>query len=939
MAFFLKIFIILIFDLNLINIYALSANDTSANRRNKMIKKLFRHYLSNNNPFKSPNLRILEDAANNTEKGFEYILNRFANLIRGELGPFINDTNRNQGVSDICREVLYELLIYDINNETNNTISDYHIKKAFDGASKHKNDLNTYYTCMYNNYGTRNNLNKEYFGESSYFIITLDNSNLTSNVNTSDEEYLYSKKNADIDFLFYMRGFCFPQKKIDNQDACSAEDYYNFISNLNADFGNILSLNNKNYTYFNLMKDPYDSSIFFKLLPFLFLIIQGILILLREFIIHLLKICYERKSDNKINLLMNDLGDDESELMKKEEEEEKYEKEDVKTLNTKTEIFPRWVKIYNKCFCLSENFKELFNFSLNSTDINNDSGLSYIRGLKSLSFFFLIFGLTFFTFMNSFSKTYSKFLMNEFLKYFLFPLFFIGLRYSPRIIFSCNGYTLSFKYLSYIQKNHSFLRALKFIVYQIHKYIMLIIFFLFFRYSLSILNDLGKSTTSPIWKYCDINILSKPEGAGFLIPFLDLNIITPSNNKRIDQNLTDYFWLPFNEIFFIIVGIIIISFGYTFRIKIDYIILTLIPVILIGKVIFSYFQYTIEGEAYYATLYYYLFDYGKFMLNPLFNLPYYLIGMFFGLINYSVQKGITSLYKNKENKTLFNLKNILNINKSENSDKDGENEKEENNFQKEEEKLVEKKELREEIKRMPFLKSGVIISEWLRKNSIKILLSIIFILILFLFFSHSIYYFFIITLKYNDYMDTLKNLDNTIDKNLDEIEIEIQKDREYQKMENLLLLSDYITNPFVNFIFRIDIEIMVFLIQTILFLLYFKGKNFINDFFCHVFWSVINKSYYSLILIANPLILYIFYQSETRIILNFFNLLLYSIISGCIVFLFGFASYLFFELPYKRLIHSLCSNYGKDDKEDLDDEDDFGEEKINEIKDINSQKD
>ena len=158
-------------------------------------------------------------------------------------------------------------------------------------------------------------------------------------------------------------------------------------------------------------------------------------------------------------------------------------------------------------------------------------------------------------------------------------------------------------------------------------------------------------------------------------------------------------------------------------------------------------------------------------------------------------------------------------------------------------------------------------------------------------------------------------------------------------MENLLLLSDYITNPFVNFIFRIDIEIMVFLIQTILFLLYFKGKNFINDFFCHVFWSVINKSYYSLILIANPLILYIFYQSETRIILNFFNLLLYSIISGCIVFLFGFASYLFFELPYKRLIHSLCSNYGKDDKEDLDDEDDFGEEKINEIKDINSQKD
>ena len=32
------------------------------------------------------------------------------------------------------------------------------------------------------------------------------------------------------------------------------------------------------------------------------------------------------------------------------------------------------------------------------------------------------------------------------------------------------------------------------------------------------------------------------------------------------------------------------------------------------------------------------------MLNPLFNLPYYLIGMYFGLINFAIQKGI-ALYK------------------------------------------------------------------------------------------------------------------------------------------------------------------------------------------------------------------------------------------------------------------------------------------------------
>ena len=119
--------------------------------------------------------------------------------------------------------------------------------------------------------------------------------------------------------------------------------------------------------------------------------------------------------------------------------------------------------------------------------------------------------------------------------------------------------------------------------------------------------------------------------------------------------------------------------------------------------------------------------------------------------------------------------------------------------------------------------------------------------------------------------------------------------------------------------YRIDIEIVVILVQAILFILYFKGQNFVNDFFCHIFWGVLNKPYFSLILVANPLILYIFYQSETRIILNFFNILLYSIIGGCIVFLFGTFVYLFFELPFKRLIHNIFS---LEDQEDINDNED-----------------
>ena len=85
---------------------------------------------------------------------------------------------------------------------------------------------------------------------------------------------------------------------------------------------------------------------------------------------------------------------------------------------------------------------------------------------------------------------------------------------------------------------------------------------------------------------------------------------------------------------------------------------------------------------------------------------------------------------------------------------------------------------------------------------------------------------------------------------------------------------------------------------------------------------------------ANPLILYIFYQSETRIILNFFNVLLYSIISGCIIFLFGIFTYLFFELPFKRTVHTLFNWKELEDvKEDNDDDDDEDDNIINNSKD------
>ena len=94
---------------------------------------------------------------------------------------------------------------------------------------------------------------------------------------------------------------------------------------------------------------------------------------------------------------------------------------------------------------------------------------------------------------------------------------------------------------------------------------------------------------------------------------------------------------------FFVFGTAILSIGYKWKIRIDYVILFLLVSIYLAKII-SYFSYS-NAKDYFTTLYFYLFNYGEIILNPLFNLNYYLIGIFYGLVNFSIQKGVT-IYKN-----------------------------------------------------------------------------------------------------------------------------------------------------------------------------------------------------------------------------------------------------------------------------------------------------
>ena len=130
---------------------------------------------------------------------------------------------------------------------------------------------------------------------------------------------------------------------------------------------------------------------------------------------------------------------------------------------------------------------------------------------------------------------------------FLYCLPFIGLRYSPRILFSCSGYICVYKYLSFIErgeKNYFF----KFFFPQTYKYMYFILIIFFLRYSLFYLQ---KTILNPgiSWEIFNRKILKHPDNLKDFIK--ELLMIKIYNTEEKFENkigtLFSYLWMPINE--------------------------------------------------------------------------------------------------------------------------------------------------------------------------------------------------------------------------------------------------------------------------------------------------------------------------------------------------------------------------------------------------------
>ena len=813
----------------------------------------------------------------------------YNNLIEGmtELSQYIlnkalnTSQSSSYNISSNCYNEINQLI------STKNDRLNFYTIKLIDDSSKNGNDLSTYHNCMTRKY----NYNYTKLN-TSFILIKLDKTLRSENNATSSLSYGLGRT---------MFGLCLP-------DMCSESEYIQLVNITYGELTQITKQNKSdilrleillmNYGNYTENYGEYLLNInYFKLIPFFYVLIHMIVIVFNIIPFCIWKNCFKNNNGNRTGSLNEDniLPDDSvkfdfSSLTNSLNSLDK----DKSTTNIFDKIYNRkaFLRFKHDCY-FSHNFYELFNYNATISQLNNDSGITYIKGLRGLSMIFYIFGNTFFIIFNSPVAIYGKNNFQGLMSSPLYWIFYTGIRYAPRVLLSCSGYCLFYKLMNYLDdayeeidesksqtenketndqslisnsdqaedsakisfnqkeekqntneqsRNSSdipFKLIFQFYCYQIHKYLLYILLILFIQFSLydCIKIFLFGEKNGPLWEYFNKQ-MRNAKGKNIALELTSTYSFSAKGPRN--EFFLNYFWLIENEIIFFILTSFILFIGYKYKKKVNIffiIIIILTPFACYFLLIFATVQTnnSIRFVNYFkrTSWFYFTFNFGCVLSNPLYNYMYYLIGVFFGSLNYLIQKGITS----------FDLK--------------------------------------EQGK--PFLSLSMKFVKWY-KNRTRKFLSISAIILMFFLFLIS------------NYQQIAYLIEDAI--GIDFYYI-------FDGRKN----SDDIDNGIIHgFFFLSDIIITTIFVHIICFGLYIKGGNYINDLLSHSFWSIFNKLYFSFIIMINPTILYILLQSESRINFNIQNCLLYSFITFFFTFILSSIIYSFFEMPYKRFIKLLFNN-------------------------------
>ena len=783
---------------------------------------------------------------------------------------YINDSN-----STISKKCIQNISSYYHNNLIN-------LKKIYEGSSKSFVDLNSFTTCIKN------------FSDHTFFTIY---PNLKSGPKKNVTK-LITKLDKNLTEHLWIFGVCLLEGECNSTQIGHIFDTVN-----NLFLSPFQYYTNDNITILDYRKErkEYLRAGFFLryFCPFFFIFIQIIFMIFKIIPVKIFGFFLKRKYLRELDKKDNDQKDNIDDF--------------INTFSLSNQIA---LKI-RKCFSITEITEDLA-YSEKS-ELFKDKDLTYLKGMKTLGFIFLIFGFNFIILYNyplclSGAEERRKYLKSRRVLYLIFSF-----RLAPAILLSTSGFSLSYKFLNFLDKklaniipdgslplnndennkekdntnnksdeekldnidkiaekievgksmessgekgtsstnddyyentfgikfyNKDIARStlnkmfegqkvnditllsqittdkiptsmyFNFILRQIHKLVFLILGITLFRYAFPIL--LVVVGNSPLMYYL-FKTFFQNLGGYFL------NIIFVGNfidlfKKVKDEDPVKYFptklfCIPISEFNYFIVCTILIFVCYKKKFRLDIILVVLILIFLTFKIVFI----TTQLKNMNPGMFYTDTDYQKFFFNPIFNFDFFLIGMFFGVMNYVVQNGIEK-------------KKVL-------------------------------------IKERPFVQLPIYLLKYTDYHKNKNVFRFIFIILLLLFSLNAIPIFFI------------SGFDSIIPSEEDK-------------------------NPNIAFVIisLFDIELFVFSFHFVLLSSYISGRNIFFRIFNSRFSSYWMKLSYWLIFGIPTFAYLIIYMNEANLKLNFFIVIIYSAIIFINSSIIAVLLFLFLEMPYKKLI-------------------------------------
>ena len=763
-------------------------------------------------------------------------------------------------------------LVKDVRTDEELKLGLYYYTKLLIDSSTNVNDLSSYPSCIKENHNYD-------FSEAKEEDKPLAPVYVTIFIDHRKDQLEYFRNNKTI--TSYLVGVCFV-------DGCTADD----IRLISKKVLNIINLTSSNETYdcFFLNEDKYKPKtelLEVKLIPLYLIVIQLFIMIFHNFFVflfeHIKKLCCNKKKRRKIIPVSGDDPD----------------LERINTLNTYADDFPPKIQheknfknFFSALFDIENNFDFLF-VSNSRNEINkNDSGLSYMNGIKAISMLAMIFG---FMFLDLYNSPITKKSLDNYYEIISNPFFFIfyfGIKYAPKILLCSSGFSLFFKFVCYLDDksdteeelkrvqeeessidsskindnnkkiknddindingtktektntnnefddldssrgkksiNLSFKYLFLFIASQLNKYFLYLLIILFIVYSLF---DVGLFFVGvgPLWNFFNEKIIKTSIKSESIIPAVFCYQCSFINKYSIDS-IFAYYFLIYQEVLYFIISSIIIFFGYKYNLRIDRFFLGIIAVSFIFRFVYYFLNDKLNVRDYFD-----LNNYAYFYNSPVYNYIYYALGIYFGSLNYVIQKGY-NYYECERQKKMY----LLGITR---------------------------------------------LLKMLRKRS-KLLFYFLgrgFLIIIIIF---SFWQFFLF-----EYTKTMYNLDSDNRHNYSNI------------------LYNYNKDILPTIILLIDTDIVVILMNFASLFFYLTGDSLINNFLNLNFFNICNKIHFSFLLLINPVIFYVFYMTESRITFSMQNCYLYSFACGFLTFIFAILLYGLFELPYKKVVKLVLSKF------------------------------